>query len=377
MEVALNGTLKEFGVAAVFQFIGQQRGSGVLEVQAGDRPLRVHFDEGSVAWAEHEAPGPGGELAEMLVRCGLVTKERAHTIVDDATRSARHVRVVAVESGAVSSEQLEGVIGLMTDEVIFELLLLTRGRFDFSAESIEHDRPPEALLAAEQILMEGLRRVDEWHTFSSRLPARNAVLQRAATFGDSLQRVRAETGPALARLERLLQLVDGRIGMGRVIDLSRLGTFEAARLLVTLLDAGVLETVGTVRGTRRGDQATSEAGFAASVRSAAAALIPIALLGLVAWAAGEPVLEAAQRGGVPIEVRAFERAATAFETRRLRNAAEAYRHLWSVWPPTLAALDQTGWGSSHALATPDAGTYYYAELADGLLLLPPNPGTSR
>ena len=121
MEVVLNGNLREFGIAAVFQFIGQQRCSGVLVVRGDSRPLRVYFDRGAVAWAEREVDSPGGDLVETLVHGGFVTSARGRAICEEAARSARQACAVVLESGDVTAEQLEALVGLMTDEVIFEL----------------------------------------------------------------------------------------------------------------------------------------------------------------------------------------------------------------------------------------------------------------
>ena len=376
MEVALNGNLREFGVAAVFQFIGQQRCSGVLAVRGRRRPLRVFFDRGAVAWAEREVDSPGGELVDALVLGGFVTPERGRAICEESMRSARPPRVVARESGDVTSAELEALLDRLTDDVIFELLLATTGRFDFAAEEVAHDRPEGALLAAEQILMEGLRRVDEWRAFEERLPANEAVLERAPDFEEALRRVRAQDEAAASGLERLWPLVDGRVSVGRVIALSRLGTFEGSRLLVSLLDAGALAIGG--RAARGGwPRETVARGAGARLRSLTAALLPVVLLGLAAWRVGEPVFPPSRAGGVPVVARPFERAVAELETLRLRNALDAHRYLWAAWPETLAGLERTGWGGSRALAAPGADTYYYAQRADGLLLLPPDSGPPR
>jgi len=306
-----------------------------------------------------------------------VTCAEAEAIALDAVRSARPARVVAMERGALGREALDEVLRILTDEVIFELLLLTKGRFDFRAQTIEHDGPAAALLPAEQILMEGLRRVDEWRAFSSRLPSRDAVLDRTASFEPALEQLRRDQRePATRSIDRLVSVIDGRIPLGRAVDLSRLGTFEGARLIVRLLDAGAVapsRRSRSVLGALRRPVAR-EAGQRA--QQILASFVPLTLLALVAWGAGQPVDPSATPGVAVVE-RPFEQAVAAFETRRLRHAVEAYRHQGVGWPTTLDALQRSGWRSSGGLAAPSADTYYYAESAEGLLLLPPDLGTTR
>ena len=75
MSVALHGNLRDFGIAEVFQLIGQQRKTGTLVVEGGQGSIFLAFDEGRVvrggpmgARAEREPLGP------QLVRAGYLTR---------------------------------------------------------------------------------------------------------------------------------------------------------------------------------------------------------------------------------------------------------------------------------------------------------------
>ena len=377
MSVALHGNLQDFGIAEVFQLIGQQRKTGVLEVEHGKRKLCIHFDEGSVVLAETRGATGHEALADMLVRCGLLTRERANAIAQDSLSSARAYHVVAVEGGDVPASELERIIDLLTQEVIFEVLRFTSGSFHFVARPVDHDRPPEKLLGAEQILMEGLRMVDEWRTFAAHVPSPTAIAIRCGTFEDFRERAGSEARDALARVESIFQLVDGRLSVGRIIDLSRAGTFEGTRALAALVDARAIELREPILPPMVRSERGGLAGFASGAQFALSATVPLLLLALVLWASGQRLWEQAEPPGTPIEVRSFERAAASFETRRLRHALEAHRHLWSAWPTELAAVERTGWQGSNALAAPHVGSYYYAQRGDGVVLLPPDSGSTR
>ena len=268
MGVALHGNLEDFGIAEVFQLVGQQRKTGVLEIEHADRPLCIQFYEGSVVTAEARGNRDYDALADMLVRCGLLTRERALAIARDSVASARAYSVVASESGDVSAGEIEQVVDLLTQEVIFEVLRFTSGSFRFSACHVEHDRPPEKLLGAEQILMEGLRMVDEWRTFAPRAPSEDTVLGRWGSFDD----YRGGEAAASAVPERdVFQLVDGRLSVRRIIDLSRVGTFDGTRYLVGLLDAGVIETVESIAPPPKLESEPRMAGLVAGARQVLAA----------------------------------------------------------------------------------------------------------
>ena len=70
---------------------------------------------------------------------------------------------------------------MLTRETIFLLLQCHDGAFSFSPKRIRHDRNPSSLLGAEQILMDGLRMVDEWRVLAAELPGEDAVYRVAMT----------------------------------------------------------------------------------------------------------------------------------------------------------------------------------------------------
>ena len=51
MSVGLSGNLQDFGLADVFQLIGQQRKTGVLELSSRKLRVQIVFDRGAVVSA--------------------------------------------------------------------------------------------------------------------------------------------------------------------------------------------------------------------------------------------------------------------------------------------------------------------------------------
>ena len=181
MSVALRGNLQDFGIADVFQLIGQQNKTGLLEIQAGPQSMRLAFDEGRVVWAAPAGSSEEAVLAEKLVRSGLISSQKAGELLGESEASARPLGAVAVASGAVSSVDLDRTQETITQDTIFEVLRFQQGSFDFSAQRVAHDRPAEKLLAAEQILMDGLRMVDEWQTFAALVPSGDTLFEPAGS----------------------------------------------------------------------------------------------------------------------------------------------------------------------------------------------------
>ena len=366
MAVALHGNLKDFGIAEVFQLIGQQRKTGLLEIKGDGQKVQLAFDGGSVVWASPVGKSEFSVLGDRLVRCGLVTRARLDELVREGESSARPLPSLLISSGALCSEDLEQITDLLSRETIFEVMRWSGGSFHFSAQTIHHDVSPERLLAAEQILMDGLRMLDEWRTFADNVPSDDTIFRRTG----GLEQVRGACRDRADHAERIFQLVDGRLSVRRIIDLARLGTFEGTRVLAELHQAGLIEALaaGASRRMRRSVRPTRS--LAVRLRSLLAAALPLALLaGLVGVGLRDQPLRPEQAGAAIVR-RPLEHASQSFELRRLRNAIGLERYLEGEWPADLSRLS-VSLSDRNALAPPAAPAYYYARRGEGVILLSP------
>ena len=253
MSVALRGSLEDFGIAEVFQLIGQHCKTGVLELAGNGQKMHLAFENGSVVWAAPVGASYDAVLGEWLVRCGLLTPDKLSQLLNQGEVSARSLAVLAVSEEDIAQEEVQEIVDLLTRETIFEVLRWDGGSFDFSAQPVQHTQGPENVLGAEQILMDGLRMLDEWHTFEEAVPSEDIVFGSAERFDVFRQRASGYSKEGLVQAESVFQLVDGRLSVRRIMDLSRLGTFEATRILAELRKYGLIEPLDPrrVRSLRR------------------------------------------------------------------------------------------------------------------------------
>jgi hypothetical protein len=115
---------------------------------------------------------------------------------------------------------------------LYQLLGWQHGRFAF----LKGAPPPERTIHAElqNLILEGLRRLDEFRVLEAHLPpfdtALHLALDQAAS--DEIRLTHAEW--------RLLSQVNGRRTLGELIDVSGRPADEAARLFYGLLSAGLV-----------------------------------------------------------------------------------------------------------------------------------------
>jgi hypothetical protein len=366
MTIALHGNLRDFGMGEVFQLIGQQRKTGMLEVRGQKGEVTLRFDAGSVVSAAPVGTGVDEALLEMIVRCGLVPRDRLAGMGAPHEASlpiAQHL----VEEGLLGAESLREVEDLLTRETIFELLRWEDGSFRFVAQPVPHDRPADSLLGAEQVLMDGLRMVDEWHAFTNEAPAETVVFRRRGSIEEYRHSPAGRAMASPIEAERVFLLVDGRASVRRVIDLSRLGSFGAMRLLVQLARAGWIEPVH-VRSPAEIHSAEPDASSA--TRRWVAMWAPFALLGGIV--AIGLIRSGSNADGFDVGRDALERARTRFATQNARALVLAYRAAEGRWPDGLESVATWAEQGAGALTPAERGAYYVGASKEGPIVLAPD-----
>ncbi len=366
MSVALRGNLEDFGIADVFQLIGQQRKTGILELHGGGGAVELRFDRGAVVSASPVRTQPGAALGEMLVRCGLLERDQLAQLQRESEAAAQRAPALAVERGWISAEQLQEIEDLLTRETFFSVLRWRTGAFDFRAQPVEHSRTMESLLGAEQILMDGLRMLDEWQGIGHSIPSEQVVFEPLGDFAAWRAGAGANTA-GLAGAERIFGLLDGRSDVRRVIDRSRLGTFDAVRALAELERAGLAAVVAdrAPESSREPESLVSTVPGAA--RTLVATLVAMALLLIAAAAALLGRGSGAPLPGFPILRSPIAELRGEHAARGLRHAVGAIRFETGEWPASLAALAD----SQAPMAEAGGRPYYYAVRSDGAVLLAP------
>jgi hypothetical protein len=374
VSVALHGNLRDFGIGEVFQLIGQQQKTGVLEVSDERTRLRVCFEGGAVVSGERAGAYERAALGDMLVRSGLITPQRLVELERRIAEGGVQLDALLIESGELSAGQVDEIVELVTRDTLFELLRWTRGSFHFTAGAVVHRRDASRLLPAEQLLMDGLRTVDEWHTFDEYAVDPESVFLPKGRFEEFRRSHPGEAPEKLAVAERLFLLIDGRMPVRRVVDLSRLGSFEGARWLTLFRRAGLIEPIDpeiVARKHRRRHALELAAG--PSVLGLVVALLPWALLAAIVLALFQQPPPRPPAEARLAERAVLERAASAFEARRLRNLTDAHRYARGDWPGGLTDLRRFFHEARRhlPLAPLDGREYYFARRGDSFVVLAP------
>lgn len=224
----LAGDLCALPMADFLGFLHGARLSGTLTVSSGGIDRAVTFKEGEVRGVVSEAPAE--RTGEVALRLGFLTPAQLRKAA--AASAGRQFGRVLVEMGFIAPADLWKVFHEQVGGVFHAILASREGVFALVDQGDEE--PPGMPLAVntQQLLMDGIRRLDEMELFRSRIPGPGTYLRRR----------QPRRAVALKPLEeKLLDLVDGR---RRLVDIAReahLSEFEATKVLFHLAEAGYVE----------------------------------------------------------------------------------------------------------------------------------------
>lgn len=264
----------------LFQLLGQQQKTGVLNLRDGKKAVQFFFANGKITGiAFPEETADTSPLGKRLVRGGLLTEDAWKKFYAQHREELGSLESVLMKNQAVRNEDLSAVLRLLISETVYSLFKWTGGDFRFEAREVNSDSNPLEPINAEFLLLDVLRMVDEWPLLADRIPSFQMVLRKV----NEMANLEMLAGSAWAdkrtfQMDVIYELINGQRTISEIIDQSFVGEFEACKNLITMMDAGLVEPVGInpVRDRRNGGRSKK------TLRNAGAYL----LLGALSFALG-------------------------------------------------------------------------------------------
>jgi Domain of unknown function (DUF4388) len=228
----------------LFQVLGQQRKTGVLNLEGDKKAVQVLFDKGLIVGVAF--PGDAGEetvLGRRLIRGRVISAENWHKAYKQHKENIVGLEKVLVSNGMVTKEDLTAALRLVTVDTIYGLFKWKGGSFRFETKPVSYDQEFVEPMNSEFLLLDVLRMVDEWPMIAERLPSFDVVLQKLNPMStlDSLVGTEWEKNRTF-QLDVIYDLIDGQRPIREIIELSFVEEFETCKNLILLMDAGLIES---------------------------------------------------------------------------------------------------------------------------------------
>ena len=240
----LRGDLRVVPLAEVLQLLDVQEQSGVLTVERSGARVDIYFRRGRVDQAVADGVPEEFLLGRFVIDAELMARTDFEAFLESRAQASgpvgsapgkpnqRLIGLSLVKLGYLADADLKACLTRQSSELIYEILRWRHGRFRFAAGL---ELPPYVIDAAigldvEAVLMEGYRRVDEWHLIERAIDNFDVVFLRNE---DSV----AQMGRGRLTREELavLELVNGKNSVKELIRKSRMGSFEVSKMLYRLL----------------------------------------------------------------------------------------------------------------------------------------------
>lgn len=227
-DVGLKGDLGTMPLFDVLQWVSGSHKSGTLHVEHLSARKSLVLCDGKVhsVWSND----PRERLGRYLTRMHLITEDELDAALREQPQDGRRLGPLLLARQALTQEQLRLAIEAKAQEALFELFLWPSGRFEFA----EGELPDPSLVSVEAaitpVILEGIRRVDEWERIRCLIPSREATFEPAARLA-----------PDASDEERTFVVLAAEGGtLARVAEQMAISEFEAASLACELVTRGHL-----------------------------------------------------------------------------------------------------------------------------------------
>src|SRR2546430_10373135 len=133
--MALEGTLKDFSLADIFQLIGLQRKTGVLTLRSKDDTVTVTFVDGKVVGADSLSHRLENRLGHVLIKSGLLTPDQLNRALEIQKETLQRLGFILTHYGIISAEALKHAIQLQLMQIVYRLFRWKDGDYHFSQET--------------------------------------------------------------------------------------------------------------------------------------------------------------------------------------------------------------------------------------------------
>ncbi len=237
--MSLNGNLKSFSLAEIFQSLALNRHTGTLciHVVEGDTQTTryIRFAEGDITFVSPASP-KGFRLGEILVRQGKLTDSQVCEALVIQRETGEKLGQTLIARGLVSHEDIAEALGAQLREEIYDLFFLEDAEFEFKVNA-EPPADPTGLLrtvkvsmAPQPLIMEGLKRLDEWPIIRTHVRTGHEIFIPTGVQPEGLDSDERE----------IYALIDGRTPVRELYERTTAGRFPCVRAIFNIVSAGLI-----------------------------------------------------------------------------------------------------------------------------------------
>jgi tetratricopeptide (TPR) repeat protein len=228
--MAIKGSLAEASLPDVIQLLTYSGKSGCLSVTDGRNFGNIFIKDGRIIYAT--ILNRKQRIGDILVAKNLVDDDTLTRALEiQKGNKKRRLGEILIEIEAIDESTLGQELKEQIEQTIFTMLTWETGYFNFEADLLPSAEEFTVQLSAQELLLEGARRIDEWRKIENKIPPFETVLIRKDEVDDI---------PLTSEETKIMELIDGTRSIDDILKLSDFDFFETCRTIYGLLSAGLL-----------------------------------------------------------------------------------------------------------------------------------------
>lgn len=230
--MSVSGNLRTMELSELLQWLSNGKKTGTLIVDNGAAQKKVYFESGRIVASS--STNPTEQLGHFLVSRGFITELELTKAMELQEETGVLLGKILVSIGALSEPDLRELLMHQTGESIYDIFCWHQGEFRFvDEERIDRGLIPLALDVT-HVILNGLKRVDDWARIRRLLPDRRCVLVH---FGH------LEVAGLDSAERRIVELVDDQRTIEELCVETHSSEFQVCRVLLPFVEAGQIKAV--------------------------------------------------------------------------------------------------------------------------------------
>jgi hypothetical protein len=252
--MALEGSIQDFGLTDIIQFLRQQTKTGVLSVQSNERWTKIYFKDGMIVSAATAETEGIDWLYQRLLKSGRIGESQLKPIMEHH-RDPGSFATGLQEAGLITQQDLSLFFKIQTKETLFALFRLKEGEYRFDPTSLEYNQKYSTPIDSDFILLEGMRQLDEWPNIKKQINSKSikfeknselidkvSVFHEEISFDEEATQEQAENNNYLITDDEMAvyQFIDGQRNVQQLEDMALIGEFQTHKVLLNLVSKGLI-----------------------------------------------------------------------------------------------------------------------------------------
>lgn len=236
--MALVGNIQDFGLSDFLYLVDRGYKTGGLHLERGDQAAILYFEKGKLIYGSQQKDE---KLDTLLLRLGKLTPQQA----EQAKQTQQQNRDMSLSQAIIHDliipqDELQSILQTHVEEEVYGLFGWPDGEFRFEhGQKPAPDAPIMPMpVPVEHLIMEGVRRIDEWGRIKDRIPSTDMIPKFVDQPGEKAK------GVKLSPEEwRVFARINGKETLASIASGTKLSEFDVCRVVYGFVTAGLVEVV--------------------------------------------------------------------------------------------------------------------------------------